>query len=85
MRREDLVNKIQILLENRGYCGNGDDGEAVMGMIEQYMMPMPDKPRLEDCSSREAYWIAMDHFSDIKRRYNWDDECVDGERFKGVF
>jgi len=34
MKRSDLVRDIQILLESRGYVGNGDDGDAVVEYLE---------------------------------------------------
>lgn len=41
MKRSEMVDKIQILLENRGYVGNGDDGEAVVSLIEKLGMLPP--------------------------------------------
>ena len=38
MKRSEAVNQIQILLESRGYVGNGDDGEAVMEYLESINM-----------------------------------------------
>ena len=39
MKRIEMVTKIQILLESIGYCGNSDDGEKVLQLVEQYMIP----------------------------------------------
>jgi hypothetical protein len=45
MKRSEVVNKVQCLLEDRGYVGNSDDGEAVLSLIEQLgMLPPPQGP-----------------------------------------
>lgn len=45
-----MVNKIQVLLENRGYVGNSDDGEAVVSLIEELgMLPPYSEKMFQEC------------------------------------
>lgn len=42
MKRSEAIVKVQVLLENRGYVGNNDDGKAVLDLLESIgMLPPP--------------------------------------------
>lgn len=43
MRRSEAANKIQIFLEARGYCGNCDDGEALVEYLIEELQMLPPK------------------------------------------
>jgi hypothetical protein len=55
MKRSEMANKIQILLESRGYAGNSDDGEAVVTLIESLGMVPP----------LNENWMSMDECVDF--------------------
>ena len=55
MKRSSLVTEIQVLLESIGYCGNSDDGEKVLQLVEKYMIPK-DTIELEHLKCRDNGW-----------------------------
>lgn len=41
MKKSEASNRIQIFLENRGYCGNCDDGEALVEFLVKELKMLP--------------------------------------------
>lgn len=69
MKRSEVASKIQVFLENRGYCGNCDDGEAVLAMLEELGM-LPPKRKVAEFRDVEG-WA----YSDYKSEWEPEDEA----------
>ena len=55
MKKSEMARKIQVFLENRGYCGNCDDGEKLLEYILELGM-MPPTVYLEELQRFDNGW-----------------------------
>jgi hypothetical protein len=60
MKKSEAANKIQIFLENRGYCGNCDDGEALVEYIVTELGMLPPFTYLKKLGTLDTAWEPED-------------------------
>lgn len=61
MKKSELELKIQVLLESRGYVGNGDDGKAVVDLLEKVgMLPPSVRFKIGDITYTDNVWEKED-------------------------
>lgn len=56
MKRSEAANKIQVFLENRGYCGNCDDGEALVDFLIVELGMLPPFTYLKNLGTLDTAW-----------------------------
>jgi hypothetical protein len=56
MKRSDAARRIQIFLEARGYCGNCDDGEALVNFLITELEMLPPRIELPHLGTSDNAW-----------------------------
>ncbi len=56
MKRSDAARRIQIFLEARGYCGNCDDGEALVNFLITELEMLPPRIELPQLGTSDNAW-----------------------------
>lgn len=60
MKKSEAANRIQIFLENRGYCGNSDDGEALVEFLVTELGMLPPFTYLKKLGTLDTAWEPED-------------------------
>lgn len=56
MKKSEAANKIQCFLEARGYCGNSDDGEALIEFLVKDLGMLPPFTYLKNLGTLDTAW-----------------------------
>lgn len=56
MKKSEAARKIQCFLENRGYCGNCDDGQALIEFLINELEMLPPRIELPQLGASDNTW-----------------------------
>jgi hypothetical protein len=60
MKKSEAAKRIQIFLENRGYHGNSDDGEALIDFLTKEIEMLPPFTYLKKIGTLDTAWEPED-------------------------